>query len=274
MAHVHPTAVITGDVQLADEVVVGPYCVLAGRIRIGPGTQLVSHVHLHGPLWLGANNVCYPGSCLGFAPQDLKFDSSKEGAGTCVGDANIFREHVTIHRATREDRPTGIGHRNYWMVGSHAGHDVQVGSDCLIANGVMFGGHAAVGDRVVVGGNVGVHQFVRIGRGAMVGGGAGLSLDLCPFFMLPETNKASSVNVVGMRRAGMSRQDIDTVRWCHRVICRMSLIRSTLLETLGERGSSPLVREYIEFVATAKRGLATRRGRRIGEAGEHAASEP
>ncbi|MFO0826626.1 MAG: acyl-ACP--UDP-N-acetylglucosamine O-acyltransferase [Phycisphaerales bacterium] len=264
MAHIHPTAVISGDVQLADDVVVGPYCVLAGRVRVGPSCTLVSHVHLHGPLWMGKANICYPGVCLGFAPQDLKFDSSKDGAGLVIGDGNTFREHCTIHRATKEDRPTTVGNRNYWMANSHAGHDVQVGSDCILANGTLLAGHVQVGDRVVFGGACVVHQFVRIGRGCMISGLVGTGGDLCPFFTLTGINVAGSLNLVGMRRAGMSRDDIDAARWCYRIICRSGLMPKQAIERLRERENLPMVREYIDFLSSAKRYVATRRGRRVG----------
>ncbi|MBL9147815.1 MAG: acyl-ACP--UDP-N-acetylglucosamine O-acyltransferase [Phycisphaerae bacterium] len=264
MPHVHPTAVLTGDVQLADDAVVGPYCVLAGKIRIGPGTTLVSHVHLHGPLWLGAGNTCYPGTCLGFAGQDLKFDASREAAGLVIGDRNVFREHVTIHRATRDDRPTTIGHRNYWMAGSHAGHDVQFGSDCIIGNNTMFGGHAQIADRVVFGGAAAVHQFTRIGRGCMVSGECGTSLDLCPFFTLTDINLAGSLNIVGMRRSGMTSEEITLVRWCYRTICRAGTTMKSALAALRERADQPLVQEYIAFLESAKRPIARRRGRKAG----------
>lgn len=260
MANIHPTAILSGDVQLADDVVIGPGCTLAGRIRIGPGTTLVSNAHLHGPLWVGERNVFYPGSCIGFAPQDLKFDPASEGAGTVIGDRNTFRENVTIHRATRE-RPTTIGNGNYLMAGSHAAHDVRVADDCILANGTLLGGFVEVGNRVVFGGSAAVHQFVRIGRGSMLSGLVGTGLDLCPFFTLFGIHQVGGVNIVGMRRAGHPRAEIDAVRWCFKVLVRSGLPPKTAVERLEERGDEPIVREMIDFVRSSKRGICTGRGR-------------
>ena len=267
MPHVHPTAVLTGEIQLADDVVIGPGCTLAGRIRIGPGTTLVSNAHLHGPLWVGERNVFYPGSCIGFAPQDLKFDPASEGAGTVVGDRNTFRENVTVHRATGE-RPTTIGSRNYLMAGSHAAHDVRIADDCILANGTLLAGFVDVGHRVVFGGNAVVHQFVRIGRGAMLSGLVGTGLDLCPFFTLFGINQVGGVNVVGMRRAGHPRAEIDAVRWCFRILVQSGLPPKFAADRLEERGSEPIVREMIDFIRGAKRGICVGRGRmaRLGAA--------
>jgi UDP-N-acetylglucosamine acyltransferase len=260
MPHVHPTAVLTGEIQLADDVTIGPGCTLAGRIQIGPGTTLVSGAHLHGPLRIGEGNVLYPGSCIGFAPQDLKFDPASEGAGTVIGDRNTFRENVTIHRATGA-RPTTIGSRNYFMAGSHAGHDVRVADDCILANGTLLGGFVEVGNRVVFGGSAAVHQFVRIGRGSMLSGLVGTGLDLCPFFTLFGTHQVGGVNIVGMRRAGHPRSEIDAVRWCFKVLVRSGLPPKTAVERLEERGDEPIVREMIDFVRSSKRGICTGRSR-------------
>ncbi|MDZ4755664.1 MAG: acyl-ACP--UDP-N-acetylglucosamine O-acyltransferase [Phycisphaerae bacterium] len=261
MAHVHPSAVITGDVQLADDVVVGPYCVLAGTIRVGPATTLVSHVHLHGPLWMGAGNVCYPGVCLGFAPQDLKFDPAKPGSGLVIGERNTFREHVTISRATSDQAPTTIGSRNYWMSNSHAGHDVRVGDDCMFANGVLFGGFAQIGDRVVIGGGAGVHQFARVGRFAMISGLTGISADVPPFCMSTSLNSVTGLNVVGLRRGGVPRDTIDHIRWAFRKLYRRGSPIKKNVETLREREHVPEVREMLDFVLSARRAVADRLGR-------------
>lgn len=260
MPHVHPTAVLTGEIQLADDVVIGPGCTLTGRIGIGPGTTLVASAHLQGPLRIGERNVLYPGSCIGFAPQDLKFDPASDGAGTVIGDGNTFRENVSIHRATRE-RPTTVGNRNYFMAGAHAAHDVRVGDDNILANGTLLGGFAEVADRVVFGGNAAVHQFVRIGRGSMLSGLVGTGYDLCPFFTLFGINQVGGVNVIGMRRAGHPRAEIDAVRWCFRILVRSGLPPKAAVERLEERGSEPIVREMIDFVRSSKRGICTGRGR-------------
>ena len=170
LAEIHATAIVEGDVELAPDAVVGPWCRLRGPISIGSGTRLLASVHLEGPLRLGARNLLFPFATLGLAPQDLGWDPDEPGAGLVIGDDNVFRESVTIHRATSRDEPTRIGDGNYWMVNCHAGHDCRIGSSCVFANGTLLAGHVEVGDRVVTGGNVAVHQHCRIGRGALLSG--------------------------------------------------------------------------------------------------------
>lgn len=259
--NIHPTAVLHGDIQLADDVEIGPHCVLNGSIRLGSGCGLVGGVHLQGPLSMGTRNVCYPGCSIGFAPQDLKFAHSKDGAGTVVGDGNTFRENVTIHRATRDDRPTRIGDRNYWMACSHAGHDVQIANDCIFANNTLFAGHAEIGDRVVTGGGAGVHQFVRIGRGAMLGGLCGASKDVCPFFTLTATNYIGGFNRIGLRRGGASAEDVDLVKRMYGILVRSRQLFSTRVCELETLAGHPLADEFIAFVKSSKRGVSTRHGR-------------
>ncbi|MGA1223309.1 MAG: acyl-ACP--UDP-N-acetylglucosamine O-acyltransferase [Phycisphaerales bacterium] len=273
MPRIHPSAILDGDISLADDVEVGPGCILRGRISLGAGCVLVQGVHLHGPLEMGAGNIVYPGAAIGFAPQDKGFHPSKEGAGTVVGDGNVFREHVTIHRATRDDRPTRIGSRGYWMASSHAGHDVQVGDDCVFANNTLFGGHAEIADRVVSGGGAAVHQFARVGRGAMLSGLAGVSKDVCPFFTVTNTNYIGSYNRIGMRRGGFAQADIDTVREIYGILVRSRRPYSERLRALEALAGSPVADEFIAFVRASKRGIMTRHGRATSSRGMSAADD-
>lgn len=265
MPSVHPTAVIEGPVELAADVVVGPLCVLHARagaaIAVGAGTRLVGRCWLEGPLVLGERNTVYPEAALGLPPQDLKWNPDEPGAGVVVGSGNVFREGATINRATSRDTPTRIGDRNYFMANSHAGHDCRIGSDCIFANSCLFGGHVQVADRVVIGGNTSIHQFVRIGRLCMVSGNAGTSLDLPPFMTLTAINIAGSINLVGMRRAGHSREDIDDVRWAYQVMYRSGTSPRRAAELLAPRGDRPCIREMIEFLESAKRSICHGRGR-------------
>ncbi len=271
MPQIHSSAIITGDVRLAHDVVVGPNCVLdatLGAISVGSGCTLIAGAYLNGPLTLGERNVLYPGAALGFAPQDLKWDPGVAGAGLVVGSGNTFREGVSIHRATSHEKPTIIGNDNYWMADSHAGHDCTVGSNNILANGTMLGGHVTMGDRVITGGGAGVHQFCRVGRNCMLSGNVGMTLDLPPFFMLTGINVAGSINLIGMRRSGMSREDIDTVKWVYKTLVRSRMPPKRALNVLRARGDEPLVREYIEFIESSKRGICLARGRVLHDAVE------
>lgn len=265
MPKVHPTAILEGDIDLAADVAIGPHCVLSApagtRISIGPGATLIGNVYLTGPLKMGARNTLYPFVTLGFPPQDLKWDPAVSGAGLVVGDGNTFREHVTIHRATSHETPTIIGDSNYWMNCSHAGHDCRVGNNCIFANSTLLGGFARVDDRVITGGNAAVHQFCRVGRGAMLSGAVGMTKDLPPFFMLTGINVAGSLNLIGLRRAGTPRESIDMVRWAYRTLYRSGVSPQQAVGLLREREDHPVVREYIEFMESSTRGIVSGRGK-------------
>ncbi len=258
---IHPTAILDGDIDLADDVEIGPFCVLRGRISIGAGTVLVQGVHLQGPLVLGADNVCYPGVAIGFAPQDKGFAPAKDGPGTALGDGNVLREHVTIHRATRDDRPTRLGHRNYLMACAHLAHDVQVEDDCILANNTLLAGHVEMASKVVTGGGAGVHQFVRVGRGAMLGGLTGTTKDVCPFFMVTATNFVGGFNRIGLKRGGATPAEVDLVRDVYGTLVRSTRPYSERVRALARFAGTPLGDEFIAFVAASRRGLTTRHGR-------------
>lgn len=255
MPEIHASAIVDREVRLADDVVVGPHCVLTGPIEIGSGCRLIGNVYLNGPLRLGRDNRIYPFATLGFAPQDFKWDPSEPGAGLVVGDGNVFRESATLHRATSRDVPTRVGDRNYFMVNSHAGHDCRIGDGCVFANGTLLAGSVEVGDGVVTGGNVAVHQHCRVGRGALLSGTMGLNKDLPPFFMLTGGNVAGSINLVGMRRAGMPGADIDDVKWVFKTLYRRGLQPKQAREALEERAQRPLVAEYLAFIDGSRRGI-------------------
>jgi UDP-N-acetylglucosamine acyltransferase len=261
MPRIHPTATVEDGVKLADDVIVGPQCVLEGDVTIGAGTRLHGHVYVTGPTTIGENNTIYPYACLGFAPQSVSYDPDHPGCGLEIGDRNTLRESVTIHRAMTDEGPTRVGNDNLLMVNAHAGHDSQIGDHCVFANGVLIAGHAEIGDRVNMGGNAGVHQFVRVGRGAMLSGLCGVALDVPPYFLVTDINRCRGVNLIGLRRSGVERSCIDDVRWVYRVLCRQGLTLKSALEALRERASSKTIAEYIEFIEGTNRGVCTARGR-------------
>ena len=257
MPHVHPTAIIEGDVELADDAAVGPHCVLTGPISIGVGTRLIGNVYVQGPATIGRANTIYPFTCLGFAPQSVHVEPDRPGPGLEIGDRNTLREGVTIHRAMTDDGPTRIGNDNYFMADCHAGHDVQLANGCTLANGVLLGGHVDVADGVTMGGNSGVHQFCRIGRGAMLAGNASTTRDVLPFFTLTAINVCGSINVVGLRRDGTPRDRIDDVRWVYRTINKGGHSLKHALAALRERRERPMVAELVHFIETSERGICT-----------------
>jgi len=260
MAQVHPTAIVDPSAELASDVRVGPMTVIDADVRIDAGTEIVGQAWIHGPTAIGRDNRILPGVKLGFAPQSIAYDHDAPGEGLVIGDANVLREGVTVHRAMTTDGPTRIGSHNYLMTNAHVGHDAQVGDRCIFATGVVIGGHALIDDRVNIGGNSAIHQFVRVGRGAMLSGGAGSSLDVPPWFMLTGINVCGSLNLVGMRRSGMDRRDIDHVKWIYRRVGEGGT-RARVIGTLRQRAEVPIVAEYIAWFESAKRGWCTTRGK-------------
>lgn len=261
MAQVHPTAILDGEIELAGDVVIGPSCVLSGSVTIGPGTRLIGHVYIEGSIRIGRNNLIYPFACLGFAPQHARYDPAVPGLGTVIGNDNTFRESFSVHRAFTDEAPTTIGDRNYFMANSHVGHDSHIGSDCTFVNGALIAGHVTIEDKVLMGGGSGVHQFCRVGKGAMFAGVTATTNDILPWFMHTANNICGAVNLVGLRRNGYDRDQIDEVRWVYRLVCRSDLSQPRIIETLAERRDSPIIADYLRFFELSKRPICTARGK-------------
>lgn len=245
---------VGSQVQLAEDVEIGPQCHLSGRIQLGSGTRLHGHNYLRGPLVMGQHNTVYPFASLGLEPQDRKFDPQREGPGLVIADHNVIRESVTIHRATR-DHPTTIGSHNYFMVNSHVGHDCIVGNHCTLVNNSALGGHVDLQDHVIIGGNGAVHQFCRVGRLAMLSGNAGVTQDIPPFCVAYVTRYVSSLNYIGLRRAGLHDHVPaleEAFKWMFRRRLPTPRAVNKILEELGH---DPLCRELAEFAAQTKRGV-------------------
>ena len=256
MAKVHPSSLVDSSVDLHDSVEIGPWCHLSGNIKLSAGVRLLGNVYMQGPLLVGERTVFYPFACIGFEAQDVKFQRGSPTGGVVIGADCIIREQVTIHAATKPDVPTTVGDRAYMMVSSHIGHDGRIGNDVTMVNASAVGGHGQLADRCLLGGNSAIHQFVRMGRLSMLGGGSGTSLDIPPFLVGANRNNLAGVNLVGMRRSGMAREDITAVREAYRTVFKPGLMREHMLAKLAEIGKDSLpVMEMHEFVRTAKRPL-------------------
>lgn len=261
MPQIHPSATVSPQSQLADDVIIGPRCTIEGEVTLGPGTRLMADVHLQGPLTVGARNTFYPSACIGFAPQHRGFDPAVPGAGCRIGDDNVFRESVTVHRAMT-GRPTTIGDRSYFMVNSHIGHDCAVGNDCTLTNGAALAGHVDLGDGVTIGGNSGVHQFCRVGRLAMVGAVAPIMQDLPPFCVAYEMRSVGSLNIVALRRAGY-REHIAALKRAFDILYHGEHTNAHAADRIEKAcGDNPLCREFAAFIRETKRGITPYGGRR------------
>jgi UDP-N-acetylglucosamine acyltransferase len=263
---IHRTAIVSADAELAPGVEIGPYVVIEGRVRLGPGCILKPHVHLCGPLTLGAGNLLFTGVVLGEGPQHLKYKD--EPTSLEIGEHNVFREFVTIHRGTSHSWKTRIGSHNYFMVNSHVGHDCVVGNHCILANGALVAGHCTLADNVYLSGNCAVHQFVRIGRLVLLSGCAVTTKDIPPFLLMPGRDTVAGVNVIGMKRAGLSSERIQAVRRAFRILYREGLlIPAALTRIEDELGRIDVIGEFVSFIRqSGGRGITLSRARDVEEA--------
>jgi UDP-N-acetylglucosamine acyltransferase len=255
---IHPTAIIHPNAKLDSTVCIGPYSVIDEHVAIGGKCVVGPHVYVTGVTSIGANNEFHAGCVIGDAPQDLKYD----GAPTRlrIGDNNVFREHFTAHRATKADGETVIGSNNFFMANAHVAHNCTVGNHVILANGAMLGGHAVVQDRVFISGNCLVHQFTRVGTLAMMQGGSAISMDLPPFCIAQRGNEICGLNIVGLRRAGMSSGERLELKRLYHALFRSGKNLRAVTEEASNEFSSPSAKALIEFVAAAKRGVCSDTG--------------
>ncbi len=256
---VHPTAVIAPEAELAFDVQVGPYAIIEGAVRIGEGTIIESHACLTGPMEIGRDNFVGHGAVLGKSPQHKSYRG--ESTTLQIGDGNVFREHVTVHRGTvAGGGVTRVGDRNMFMIGSHLGHDGQVGNDCTLVNGALVGGHAELFDGCILSGHCAVQQRVRVGRLAMLGGLGSVTKDIPPFVIQQGYNCVSGLNLVGLRRAGMAADSISALRDAFRVLYKEGRTLTGALEQIeADLGDVAEVRELITFIRSSKIGISPAR---------------
>lgn len=256
---IHPTAIIHPHAKLDATVQVGPYAVIDADVTLGPECIVGPHVYLTGVTTIGAHNRFHAGGVIGDAPQDLKYRD--EPTRVRIGDHNVFREHVTVHRATKPDGETVIGSNNFLMANCHVGHNCLLGNHLIIANGALLGGHVTVQDRAFVSGNCQVHQFTRIGTLTMIQGGAGLSQDVPPFTIASGINTICGLNVVGLRRAGLTAQQRLELKQLYHALFRSGKNLGIALAAAQAKFTGAAAKTLMEFIANAKRGVCRDVGR-------------
>ncbi len=253
-ARIHPTAVVAPEADLGEGVEVGPHVVIEGEVRVGAGCVLRPGCTLIGPLTMGCHNSVYSGAVLGERPQHTKYNG--EPTRLEIGDHNIIREHVTVHRGTTQSWVTRVGSHNFLMAHCHVAHDCRVGDHCILANGVLLAGHCTLEDSVYMSGNSAIHQFVRVGRLALLSGVSASTKDIPPFVVQQRINCVVGVNVVGMRRAGIPTAHIDAVRRAFHVLYREELtLPAALARIEAEVGGTPEVAEMLTFIRASSRGI-------------------
>lgn len=253
---IHPTALVADGAQLADDVVIGPGSIVSAQSVIGPGCVLGAHVILEHRVVLGADTKVGHGSILGANPQDLGFDTSRTDCGVRIGRNNTIREYVTIHRATAQGGDTTVGDGNFLMNGVHLGHDTVVGNSVIMANNVLLAGHVQAHDGCFLGGGSVFHQFIRIGRMAMVRGGCRFGKDIPPFVIGTGEHHVAGLNVIGLRRAGFTPQVRAEIKRAYRLLYASGLNVSQAVEAASREEWGAEARAFWDFVAGAgKRGL-------------------
>lgn len=250
---IHPTAIVHSGAQLDATVEVGPYAVIDARVMLGPGCRVGPFVHLTGVTTVGAGNVFHTGAVIGDAPQDLKYQDAPTRLR--IGDHNIFREHVTVHRSNKLEEDTVIGAHGFYMSHAHVAHNCQLGDSVMMANGATLGGHVCVEERAFISGNCLVHQFVRVGALAMMQGGSAISKDLAPFTVARGDNSACGLNIVGLRRAGFSPAERLELKQLYRFLFREGRpLRAAAAEALALFPGAPAQR-MLAFIVASKRGV-------------------
>ena len=265
---IHPTAIIDPKAEVHPSADIGPYAVIGADVVLGAACVIGPHVHITGQTTAGTHNRFHAGCVIGDAPQDLKYT----GAPTRlrIGDDNVFREHVTVHRSNSMEEDTAIGSHNLFMAHSHVGHNAVVGDHNVLVNGALLGGHVTVADRALISGNAMVHQFCRIGTLALMQGGAVMTKDLPPFCVASGLNTLCGLNTVGLRRAGFTPEQRRELQWLYRQLFLSGKnVREAVTEARAGGVASTGLR-LLDFIAQSKRGVCTH-GHRAG--GEAAAAE-
>jgi len=254
---IHATAIVDPSVQLAEGVEVGPYCIIGAGVTVGRRTRFVAHVFVEGVTAIGEDNVFFPYSTIGVASQDKKYHG--EECSTVIGNRNMVREFVSIHRGTEGGGGvTRIGNDNWIMTQVHIAHDVLIGNQTILSHAATIGGHVAIGDWAVLSGGCAVHQFCRVGQHSIIGGYSVITQDVLPYSTTVSTrdNKVFGANSVGLERRGYSTAVIESLQKSFRLLTRAGLNTTQAIERIrNEVEPCPEVDEVIEFIRTAERGF-------------------
>ena len=249
MTDIHPTAVVAEGAEIGAGVRIGPFCCVGPNVRLAEGVELKSHVVVEGVTDIGANTRVFPFASLGTQPQDLKFRG--ETSRLIIGANNVIREHVTMNPGTEGGGlETRVGNNCLFMVAAHVAHDCRIADHVILVNNATLGGHVEIDDWAIVGGLSAVHQFVRIGRHAMIGGMTGVTQDVIPYGSVTGNRaKLEGLNIVGLKRRNFDRETIHSLRQAYRLIFAQE---GTLAERLADVaelfGDNQPVMEIVEFI--------------------------
>lgn len=260
---IHPTAIVHPKAELDGDVEIGPFSVIGEHVKIGRGTRLISHVCVEGWTEIGERCQIYPFASIGTPPQHLQYQG--EPTRVVIGHDNILREYVTVNRGTKAGGGlTAIGHHNFLMAYVHVAHDCMLGNQIIMANAATLAGHITIGDHSILGGLVGVHQYVRIGPYAMIGGCSALGQDVPPFTRAAGGYRARlyGLNWVGLKRHGFSGERVTVLKRAYEVLFRSGhRLAEAIKRARDEFGESGDVQEMLAFLEGTKRGICRSAGR-------------
>lgn len=264
--NIHPTAIVNSRAQLGANISIGPYCVIEADVKIGDNTLIGPHVTILPYTMIGAGCNIHANAVLGDLPQDTGFKDAVSYVR--IGANCIIREGVTIHRGTKPETETVAGEGCYLMANSHLAHNVRLGNQVILANGALLAGYAEVGDRAFISGNAVIHQFCRVGRLAMLGGGGAISKDLPPFCTAryAHINEVAGLNIVGLRRGGVSAPDRMAIKRAFHTLYRSGLNVTQAVERIRAESPAGVVLEFCEFIEQSKRGICRFEGQAAEEA--------
>jgi UDP-N-acetylglucosamine acyltransferase len=251
-AKIHPTAIVDPDAKIDAGVEIGPFSVIGPQVTIGEKTIVQSHVVIEGEVEIGTGNFVGHGAIIGAPPQDVSFSPDRK-TKVEIGNDNIIREYCTIHRGTAECSATKIGDKNFLMAGAHIGHNCEIANNVIIANNCLLAGYGRVDHGAFLGGGSTFHQFMHIGRLVMVQGSSAFGKDLPPFVIAAERNSVFGVNVVGLRRAGFSAKDREEIKVAFKLVYLSGLNTGQVIEKAGTMKFGAIGREFLDFVANAKK---------------------
>jgi UDP-N-acetylglucosamine acyltransferase len=256
---IHPTAVIHPHAHIGEGTRIGPYAVIDAEVRLGPECEIGPHVYITGNTVMGRANRIHAGAVIGDLPQDLRFKG--ELTAVVMGDENLIREHVTIHRSNNLAEPTRLGNNNLLMADCHVGHNAVVGNHVIIANGTLVGGHSRIQDRAFLSGTCLIHQGTRVGTLCLMQGGSGVSKDLPPYTIASGNNSVCGLNTIGLRRAGFTSAERLELRRLYQMVFRSGRGFRDLLPELERDFTSEKSRVFIEFLKECKKGFCLERRR-------------
>lgn len=253
---IHPTAIIAKNAKIDESVSIGAYSVIGDSVVIKKGTKISEHVVISGDTLIGENNEIFPFASIGQAPQDLKYNG--ENTKLIIGNNNKIREFVTINKGTIASGKTIIGNDNLFMAYTHVAHDCIIKNNCVFANAATLGGHVEIDDYVVVGGLSGVHQFVKIGSNVMIGATSAIVKDVLPYVTIKgsENPKVRGLNLVGLKRRGLSSEDTKILKEAYKIIYTgKKILKDILIELEDKYQGNEYIKYLINFARKSERGI-------------------